>query len=217
MSTSVSIDGQSGFEAILAGYASGTLPCALHALVGAHLELSGKNRAFVASLEEALGKKVVSQDCCGAIRDREARLDAIFCCGEEGSRKRDARCADPRALQHLIGGPIDALAFRKVVSGVQEFPVATGQGMQAKLFRIAPGKRIPRHSHEGMEVTLVLRGAFSDVTGHYRCGDVAYADEHIDHVPVAEEGQECVCFSVLDAPRRLTGPLGRLLNPFVRI
>jgi putative transcriptional regulator len=32
---------------------------------------------------------------------------------------------------------------------------------------------------------------------------------------VADEGQDCLCLAVTDARLRLTGPLGRLLNPFM--
>jgi putative transcriptional regulator len=206
---------QGGFEAILAGYASGTLPRALHALVGAHLELSPRNRAYVARLEEALGRDIAGAECC-AIRDREKRLDAIFCCDDMRQGKRETPCGTPRALQHLIGCSIETLPFRRVLPGIHEFKVATADAVEAKLIRVQPGKRIPQHSHDGAEVTLVLAGAFSDASGCYRRGDVAYADEHVDHHPIAEPGEECLCFAVLEAPLRLTGPLGRLLNPFLR-
>lgn len=207
--------GQSGFEAILAGYASGTLPPALHALVGAHLELSPRNRGFVAKLEDALGRDVFESECCG-IRDRDARLDAIFCCDDMRGGKRDSPCGTPRALQHLFGCSIDTLPFRTVIPGIREYRIETGDSLEAKLIRVQPGKRIPQHSHDGAEVTLVLRGAFSDASGCYRRGDVAYADEHVDHVPIAEPGEECVCFAVLEAPLRLTGPIGRFFNRLIR-
>ena len=33
---------------------------------------------------------------------------------------------------------------------------------------------------------------------------------------IADEGQDCLCLAVTDAPLRLTGLFGRLLNPFIR-
>jgi putative transcriptional regulator len=84
------------------------------------------------------------------------------------------------------------------------------------LYRIRAGKKMPQHTHEGSEYTLVIRGAFSDVTGRYGRGDVAISDEDLDHTPIAEAGEECLCFAVMDAPLRLTGPIGRFLNRFVR-
>ncbi len=76
---------------------------------------------------------------------------------------------------------------------------------------------MPVHTHEGTELTLVLAGAFSDAHGHFLRGDVAEADASVEHQPVADPGEDCLCLAVTDAPLRLTGPFGRLLNPFLRI
>jgi putative transcriptional regulator len=46
---------------------------------------------------------------------------------------------------------------------------------------------------------------------------VSEADSQVDHRPVADEDEDCLCLTVTDAPLRLTGWLGRLLSPFVRI
>jgi putative transcriptional regulator len=46
---------------------------------------------------------------------------------------------------------------------------------------------------------------------------VAEADHEVDHRPVADEGEDCLCLVVTDAPLKLTGRLGRLVNPFVRL
>lgn len=202
-------------EALLAGYASGSLPRALHALVGAHLELSTANRAFVASLEEALGKTVVKASPC-TLRAREARLEAIFCCDSELPRSKPGCAIAPKALQHFLGKPLETLKFHTLLPGIRECQLETGDGTRAILYRIRAGRRMPQHSHEGSEITLVLQGGFSDETGHFRRGDIAVADEHVDHIPTADPDEECICFAVLDAPLRLTGPFGRLFNRFLR-
>lgn len=202
-------------EVLLAAYAAGQVPCAVHALVASHLELSSENRAFVASLEESLAKELTVDRPCCEIRKREDRLAAIFCCDQMVGK---APCDSdvPRALRHFLGRCIDEMPYRTLLPGIRECRIEAENGLTAMLYRIAPGKKIPQHSHEGAEITLVLRGGFSDVTGHYRRGDMAIADEDVDHVPVADEGEECVCFAILDAPLRLTGPIGRLLNRFMR-
>ena len=74
-----------------------------------------------------------------------------------------------------------------------------------------PGRVMPSHTHDGSEVTLVLRGGFSDPTGHYRRGDIAIADRDLDHHPRADDDEDCICFAVIDAPLRLTGPLAPLV------
>jgi putative transcriptional regulator len=62
----------------------------------------------------------------------------------------------------------------------------------------------------------VLAGGFSDGDGHYVRGDLSFSDGEVDHSPRADDDGECICLTVTDAPLRLTGPLMRFLNPFVR-
>jgi len=59
-----------------------------------------------------------------------------------------------------------------------------------------------------------LKGGFSDIMGHYRRGDIAVADGDVDHRPRADNGGDCICFAVTDAPVRLTGLIGRFLQRF---
>lgn len=201
----------SSLELILAGYAAGSLPPAMHALIGAHLELSAVNRDFVKSLEDELARTVTRESPC-AIRERQARLDAIFACGHDPDARREGTAGVPRTLLHFLGKPVDELDFRTVLPGVRECRIATDGGMSAVFYKIRAGRKMPQHSHEGLEVTLVLRGGFRDESGHFRRGDIAVADEHLDHKPVADDDEECLCFAVLDAPLRLTGTLGRWVN-----
>jgi putative transcriptional regulator len=65
-------------------------------------------------------------------------------------------------------------------------------------------------------MTLVLAGGFSDGNRQYQRGDFSFCDGQDDHSPVADDDGECLCLTVTDAPLRLTGPLMRLLNPFIR-
>ena len=87
---------------------------------------------------------------------------------------------------------------------------------EAVLYWINPGRVMPSHTHDGSEVTLVLRGGFSDPTGHYRRGDIAIADSDLDHHPRADEDEDCICFAVIDAPLRLTGTVGRIVQRISR-
>jgi putative transcriptional regulator len=209
----------SALDALLAGYAAGTLAAPMHALIGAHLELSPVNRGFVASLEAALAGQVDLVPPA-TIRSREDRLAQIF------SQKPLDQAAifaetslgsdEPRALHHLLGKNIADLPFRMVMPGLREYRVPTDTAVKAMLYRIKPGRRMPQHTHSGSEVTLVLKGSFLDSSGTYGRGDIAIADEETDHDPVAGPGEDCLCFAIMDAPLRLTGPIGRLLDRFVR-
>jgi putative transcriptional regulator len=204
-------NGQS-IDALLAGYAAGSLPRSLHALVGAHLELAPQGRAYVSALEASLANSLEMNESA-SVGHRAERLDAIFGLDPlpQGQPDRELE-----ALQHFLGKSVDALEFRTILPGVKECRVPTDDGTTAIFYRIRGGKKMPQHTHEGSEYTLVIRGAFSDMSGRYGRGDIAISDEEIDHTPVAEEGEECLCFAVMDAPLRLTGPIGRFLNRFVQ-
>lgn len=208
-------------DALLAAYASGGLPKSLHALVGSHLELNPDSRVYVHALETALASSVDEGEPV-IVKNRLARLDEIFSAEPVKSRVSDDLVSDnslagePRALRHFLGRSIEAMEFRTVLPGVKECHIETDDGTTAILYRIRGGKKMPQHTHEGSEVTLVIRGAFRDESGYYGRGAVAITDEDIDHTPVAVEGEECLCFAVTDAPLRLTGPIGKYLNRFIR-
>lgn len=95
--------------------------------------------------------------------------------------------------------------------------LAAYPGYRTRLLRIARGVGLPHHTHEGFEYTIVLEGGFSDQWGEYLEGDFAIADQEVDHAPVADARDGCLCLAVTDAPLRLTGPLGRFLNLFLRL
>ena len=78
------------------------------------------------------------------------------------------------------------------------------------------GRGLPVHRHGGNEYTLVLAGGFADGRERFDRGDVCVADPSVEHKPVADADQSCVCLVVAEAPVVLTGLLGRLLNPFLK-
>jgi putative transcriptional regulator len=82
---------------------------------------------------------------------------------------------------------------------------------------IPAGQAVPDHGHRGLELTLVLQGAFRDDKDRFGPGDVEIADEADQHKPVAEAGCDCVCLAATDAPLRFRGIMPRLLQPIFRI
>lgn len=124
--------------------------------------------------------------------------------------------ASPLAIEAFLGMPLGEVAWKKVMPGFAEYKLPDMDGCEVSLLRIDGGKAMPVHTHHGSEITLVLQGGFADDHGHYGVGDIAYADSEVNHKPVADEGEVCICLAVVDAPLELTGPLGRLVNPFRR-
>jgi putative transcriptional regulator len=208
-------DSGSQLDALLAAHVTGGLGRPLAALLDAHLELSPVNRGFVRALEAAAGARLEGMGEAVPLADRDGMLDRVF--AAEGPSPRlappPARTgALPAALRAYLGRDLDDAPWKALLPGVRQQVVEHGERGEAVLYRIRGGRKMPTHTHEGTEITLVLQGAFSDATGRYARGDVAVADEHLDHRPVAEPGADCICFAVTDAPLRLTGPLGRWLQ-----
>ncbi|MCP8939889.1 ChrR family anti-sigma-E factor [Alsobacter sp. SYSU M60028] len=216
MSTSLSSAGRP-LDELLAAYAAGTLPAPLQSLVAAHLELRPENRAFVAALEDLGGAAIEDMPPLEFSR-RDACLSAIF----EGAARPPCELAPPAcsvvppALARYLGRPFGQVPWRKRLPGIREFHVDAAEGAEATLYWIAAGRAIPSHTHEGSEITLVLKGSFADASGHYGRGDIAIADSEVDHRPRAGEGEDCICFAVTDAPLRLTGPVGRIVQRLLR-
>ena len=207
---------------LILDYAAGTLrePTAL--VVATHLTLCGECQAELARLEavggamlETLEAETLPEDALDRVL---ARVDAA---GDkvETAAPQAAVAGDPRVpapLRDYLPGNLDSLKWKNrgafgEVSLLPEFP-----GYKTRLMRIKGGTTLPRHTHEGTELTLVLSGGFSDSAGHYLPGDVALADTSIDHQPVADPGEDCLCLAVTDAPMRLTGAVGRHFNFLAR-
>ena len=99
----------------------------------------------------------------------------------------------------------------------QFLEVPDDEGTRVFMLKAAPGTRLPDHRHVGTEWTCVLKGAFRHDHGRYRAGDFDEADGSVDHNPLVEKGEECICLVALNGHVEMTGWLGRLIQPLVRL
>ena len=208
---------------LLIAYAAGSQEEPVSLVVATHLALCPRCRGEVARLEE-LGGTLLEEQPAEALG--EDSLERILVRLDEPAPEAPQRPAElaagpaplvPRPLRDYLGGGLDQLDWTSF-RGLEKVELLSDRpGFRTRLMRIKSGTAMPTHSHEGNELTLVLAGGFSDEHGHFVRGDVAEADPSVDHQPVADPGEDCLCLAVTDAPLRLTGPFGRLLNPFLRI
>ncbi len=100
---------------------------------------------------------------------------------------------------------------------MQQAILETSKDASVRLIRIPAGASVPDHGHRGTELTLVLQGAFRDEADRFGRGDVEVANEDMNHTPVAEEGDDCICLAATDAPLRFNSLIPRIAQPFLRI
>jgi putative transcriptional regulator len=206
-------------DQLLMAYSAGDLPEAFNLVVATHVSLCDECRAQLASFD-ALGGAVLDTSDVAEMSDASlaACLDRI-----DGLSQATARSplrgagVFPAPLADYIGGGPDKVKWRPLGKGVKQAILETGKDASARLLYIPAGQAVPDHGHRGLELTLVLQGAFRDASDRFGPGDVEMADEAMQHTPVAEEGEVCICLAVTDAPLRFNALIPRLAQPFLRI
>ena len=211
---------------MLVAYAAGNLPEPLALLVATQASLNTDARREL-RLAESVGGTMLSELEPAPMGDNAldtvmARIDGECGTSAEPAQtpSRDAVAAHgdaPPPLRQYIGSSeFEAVTWHERGGNIAEHRFLTRyQGYRTRLMRIGAGAKVPSHTHEGSEYTLVLSGGFSDAGADYSPGDLAIADARVVHQPVAWPEQACICLTVLDGPVRLKGPLGRVLNFFV--
>ncbi len=202
-------------DSLFARYVAGSLAEPVRVLVNAHLAISTSNRAMVEAMESLAGHSMESLKPID-LSDREERLEAIFAAPQFASDTRlvPETSILPPELLRLVGHDIEQIPWRSKMPGYREYSLGEIDGYEATMLWIKAGRKMPSHTHDGAELTLVLDGAFSDINGRYGRGDIALADENTDHRPIAEDGRPCICFAVTDAPLRLTGSYSQIFSDF---
>lgn len=208
-------------EETLVSYSAGSLPAALALVVGCHLQFCAACRRELGSLE-SLGGGLISaiepQPLPSDAREKMlAMLDSpsAISVSEAIPVKPAAVPGMPELLRKLTGvDDYDALPWKTAAPGIRQLVLKTGEG-NSRLLRIAAGKKMPVHSHTGTELTLILRGGYSDALGNFNPGDVADLDDQVEHQPMAFADEDCICLAGLDAPIAFRSWLAKLVQPFV--
>lgn len=208
-------------DEILMGYAAGTLPEAFNLMVATHVSLCDECRARVESYD-ALGGAVLEQTMVNEMSIAEGSFEATMALIASGVQD-EIRTMHPRdmvlpiPLQDYVGGGLDSVKWRAVGMGVKQAILPTSKDASARLLYIPAGAAMPDHGHHGIEMTMVLQGAFQDEDDYFARGDVEVADSDMHHTPVADIHEDCICLAVTDAPLRFQGLLPKIAQRFARI
>ncbi|MBY6066666.1 ChrR family anti-sigma-E factor [Leisingera aquaemixtae] len=202
-------------DAMLASYAAGTLPQSFSVVVAAHVSMCAQCRAALEAHQAVGGlllESCAAEPVSGRLRqDVLAQLDAPF---------TPEPCYDRSGI---FPGPVVAAMkgrqpkWKTLGMGVRQDILMADNSGSVRLLYIPAGQAVPDHGHNGLELTLVLQGSFSDETGQFGAGDLEVADEEVDHTPVAGASGPCICLAATDAPLRFRAFMPRLLQPLFRI
>lgn len=205
-------------DSLLMGYAAGALPQAFDLVVASHVSLNDEARARLASFEAVGGSVLAEMEEAEVAEDSLAqtlaRIDASM---ERTAPEQPRPGIFPEPLRKIVGGDAEAVEWRNLALGTKQYVLHTEDGASARLLYIPAGQAMPEHGHRGMELTLVLKGAYRDEADRFARGDVEFADDETDHTPVAETGEDCICLIATESRLRFKGILPRIAQPFIGI
>jgi len=200
---------------LLVEHISGASPAAVSLLVATHLSLCSRCRR-VASLLDAVGGAALNALPAQGAPEQGldaflSRLDAPVEVGPPAPPAGPDWL--PQPLRSLVG-PLPDASWRTLVPGLAwnlDLPLHHGD-RPVRLARMRAGFRVPRHSHAGRELNLVLAGGYTDATGSFERGDLADNDGTVEHELRIDAGEPCVLLVVNDAPLLPRGPVANVLS-----
>lgn len=206
-------------DQLLMAYSAGTLPEAFALVAATHVSMCDECRARLASFDAIGGAMVEDAEESalseGSFEAMMARLDGL----PQATARAPLRGKGilPAPLVDYVGGGIEAVRWRPVGMGVRQAILRTEGPSSVRLLYIPGGHAVPDHGHRGTELTLVLQGAFRDESDRFGRGDIEIADEDLEHTPVAEAGEPCICLAATDAPLRFNALIPRIAQRVFRI
>lgn len=123
----------------------------------------------------------------------------------------------PQPLADYLNGDLADVKWRFMGPGMKQAKLWTGEnGEKLWLLKAKGGTEIPEHGHNGSEMTLVLQGSYHVNGQKFGVGDLEIASDEIeDHRPMIDEGEDCICLVVTEAPIKLKSLMARAVQPFI--
>lgn len=202
-------------DSMMAAYASGTLPHPFAMVVATHISLCADCRSAFGAYQTIGGALLESSANVAVSGGLKSNLMAMLDETAPPEPLYDAQGIYPSPVMEALKGKPPR--WKTLGMGVKQSILSESGGGSVRLLYIPSGQAVPDHSHNGLELTLVLQGSFSDETGRYGVGDVEIGDEDLEHTPIADAGEPCICMAATDAPLRFNAFVPRLLQPLFRI
>lgn len=209
--------------ATLTSYAANRLPGALSMVAESHVAWCGECRRLLMNAKTG-GISAEAETSQAAVPENAAKPTQTLTRSRHKRYSLSAAAAEtpgpgvpPPLLRLLDGCDLDHIGWRRVLPGLALHDVAVSgrRPGRLRLVRLDPGKALPAHAHRGAEITMVLRGSYSDEFGRFTIGDIAEMGHRKSHRPLADKHEPCVCLLAEEAPARLRSLFARLIQPFV--
>jgi len=207
----------------LMAFSAGTLDEPYATVVATHLAMSEGGRETLRHINIIAGAVLNAEP---EVELATGSLDRLMDALDDDDRidvvPHDARAMAgdiPLPLQHYLPNGMEGVRWKWTGPGVATADLAWGKDGRSRLMllRVAAGRPVPEHGHGGQELTLILSGAYRDRFGVFAAGDIADHDEDVEHQPIAEPGEDCICLVAVDAKLTFRSRLLRTLQPLFGI
>jgi len=210
-------------DSTVMAYGAGALGEGFSLVLAAHMEYCPRCRTRLAEAE-ALGGELLSElppveMSAGGFANVWERVQATPAAEPSKPLRPLPDDGLPAVLAPYLHGGLDACRWRSLVPGIRQHVlngVESSRG-SVRLLSIAPGITIPHHTHGRGELTLVLKGSYVDEIGRFQRGDLADMDASVQHQPVADTDEPCICLIATDQRLRFFGVFSRMLQPLIGI
>lgn len=206
-------------EKLLMSYAAGILPEAFNLVVATQMSISDEARARLASYE-AIGGGILEET--EKVEMSPNSLQDVFNKIKSAKTKKFnapkmVEGVFPEPLKKYAGKELGSVKWKNIGRGVKQSILKTDSDASARLLYIPAGTAMPNHSHNGLEMTLVLKGSFHDEKDLFKRGDIEIGDQDLHHKPTASNDGPCICLVASDASLKFKSIIPRLLQPFFKI
>ena len=180
---------------MIADYAAGALSEGMSLLVASHLTYCPCCRDKVARLE-ALGGALLTEG--EGVAPEPRCLQRALARIEAPAEPAAAEHRDPPVPRPLCRRlpPDRDLRWQPLAPGLSACWLDGFPAERVGLMRARPGVRMAPHGHAGLEGTLVLAGRMRDGARTYGPGELAFADDKVEHAPQAVGDEPCLCLVV---------------------
>ena len=207
-------------EEWVVSYAAGSLSEAHALVVASHIDYHPEIQKKLADAE-AIGGLFLENNEITTVSD-DMFDDILGRLDEEITsipQKTDAKSESdlPKSLMDYIDGDLYDLKWKAMGPGLSQVRLWTGPNDERLwLLRAKAGTIIPMHDHRSLELTLVLQGSYQANGERFKPGMIEVADEHThSHQPIIDEGEECICLVVTEAPIKIHSLIGKVVQPFI--